>query len=186
MIYKRFKQVIWCILPLFLIIFLGVACQKSQTPADTVVVQSTIIPSATKQPVPSATVTSQPTSESHQEFDSIYWEWVVPSGCSFISISPENIWVIYYCEKSEHSGIWIKNILENSAPILFLKVYPWPSALWSPNGKMVIISTSRNDIWLFHIDDWEHKQMLYDASNYPDREGRPLPHNLPVWSPNNE
>jgi len=185
MSYKINKQ-LSCFLPLFLFIFLGAACQKSQAPADTVVAQSTIIPSATKEPIPSATVTSQPTSESHQKFDSIYWEWMVPSKCSFISISPENIWVIYYCEKSEHSGIWIKNILENSAPILLLKVYPWPSALWSPNGKMVAISTSRKDIWLFNIDDWEKKQMLYDASNYPDREGTPLPYNSPIWSPNNE
>jgi PEGA domain/Anaphase-promoting complex subunit 4 WD40 domain/WD40-like Beta Propeller Repeat len=111
-------------------------------------------------------------------------KWTLPQECVLEALSPDNVWVVIYCEKqgptaSQPPGVWVGkmdgtdwNLLASADEIA---PFSSPSVLWSPDGTMLVLSHIRGPVKLIRRGKWGDKQVLHTKNMGLQGD--------PVWSP---
>lgn len=114
------------------------------------------------------------------ESERLLEKWSLSPGCSILSLSPDNVWIVFHCdstqgESSLSSGTWVGKIQERDSAFLLSKdLSNWPTAKWSPDGTMLILTRFRGKVQLFQNGDWENGRLLHKKN---------MAFSV-VWSPN--
>ena len=110
--------------------------------------------------------------------------WTLPQGCVFEALSPDDMWVVVYCEQqgptaSRPPGVWVGkldgtnwNLLTSADEITRFSA---PSVRWSPDGTMLVLSHIRGPVKLIRRDKWGNQQVLHTKNMGLQGD--------PVWSP---
>lgn len=96
-------------------------------------------------------------------------KWSLPQGCTILSLSPDNAWIAFHCdltwgEAAMPVGTWVGRVGEEDRAFLLSDDSNLPTADWSPNGAMLLLTYTRGPVLLFQNEDWESGRLLYQET----------------------